>query len=67
MNFKRRTKAEREPDPTRKFALPFHPSSRFRAYRVEQRAEARVISSSTEQRQNGWSIVETQLSFTAPK
>lgn len=67
MNFKRRTKAEREPDPTRKFALPFERSSNYRASRVEQSAEATMISSSTEQRQNGSSIVEAQLSFTAPK
>jgi hypothetical protein len=71
MNFNLRTKAEREQDLTRKLALPFEPSARFRVYRVEQSAEARGISSSTEQRQmaapNGWSKVETQLNFTAPK
>jgi hypothetical protein len=67
MSLKRRTKPEREPDPTRKFALPFKPSSNSRASRVEQSVEARLISSSTEQCQDGWFIVEAQLSFTAPK
>jgi hypothetical protein len=51
MNFKGRTRAEREPDPTKTLALPFEPSSSFRAYRVEQSAEAIVVSNSTEQRQ----------------
>jgi hypothetical protein len=51
MNFNLRTKAEREPDLTRKLALPFEPSASFRVYRVEQSAESRVLSSSTEQRQ----------------
>jgi hypothetical protein len=51
MNFNLRTKAEREPDLRRKLPLPFEPSASFRVYRVEQSAEASVVSSSTEQRQ----------------